>query len=64
MSGNFVVNKNEKVFSAIAFDQEHLQNNNKVNSEGGTIGILDNANALRQWTIYHTRSIPNWRRVQ
>ena len=63
MSGNFVVNKSEMVFSAISIDQGHEQNNSKVKCEGGTIGILDNANALAMDNT-RTRSIPNCRRVQ
>ena len=36
--GNFTVKKSERVFSAIAIDQAHEQNNASVKGDGGAVG--------------------------
>ncbi len=44
--GHFVLNKTCSACSAIAFDQEHEQNNGIVKGDGGAIDILQNPAAL------------------
>ena len=46
-NGHFTVQKTKRMFSAIPLDQAHEQNK----SDGGAIGITDNATALRRWMV-------------
>ena len=50
MSGNFVLQKSNNPFSAIALDQGHEQNNATIKGLGGVVGILsrDSESALRR----------------
>lgn len=50
-SGKFVVNKSQRSFSAIALDQVHEQLNAVVKSNGGAIGLTENAAALLRWMV-------------
>ncbi|KAL7408248.1 hypothetical protein ABVT39_020295 [Epinephelus coioides] len=50
-AGNFTIQKTNRVFSAIAVDQAHEQNNAWVKSAGGAIGLTENASALRRWMV-------------
>jgi hypothetical protein len=50
-SGNFVVHKTTKKFSAMALDQCHEQNNAMVKGSGGAIGLTGNPAALRNWMV-------------
>ena len=50
-SGNFVVHKTSKTFSAMALDQCHEQNNAMVKGSGGAIGLTGNPAALRRWMV-------------
>ena len=47
--GNFTVHKSPRLFSSIAIDQAHEQNNALVKSDGGAIGLTEDA--MRRWTI-------------
>ena len=49
--GHFVVNESGKVFSSMAEDQAHEQNNKHIKGDGRAIGIFDNENALMKWAI-------------
>ena len=49
--GNFVVNKTGRVFSSMAIDQAHKQNNAAVKSDGGAVGLTQNPEALRRWMV-------------
>ena len=49
IEGHFVAHKSRRVFSGLATDQVHEQNNAKVKGEGGAVGLLDSPNALRRW---------------
>ena len=49
--GNFVVNKTGRVFSSMAIDQAHEQNNAAVKSDGGAVGLTQNPEALRRWMV-------------
>jgi len=49
--GYFTVHKTERVFSSMAIDQAHEQNNAAVKSDGGVIGRMQNFEALRHWMI-------------
>ena len=49
--GNFVVNKTGRVFSSMAIDQAHEQNNAAVKSDGGAVGLTQNPAALRRWMV-------------
>jgi len=49
--GYFTVHKTERVFSSMAIDQAHEQNNAAVKSEGGAIGLMQNTDALRRWMV-------------
>ena len=48
MIGNFTVRKSERVFSAIAIDQAHEQNNASVKGDGGAVGLTENPAALHR----------------
>ena len=45
--GLFTVAKTSRRFSCIAIDQAHEQNNVMVKGNGGTVGLTENASALR-----------------
>ena len=49
--GNFVVKKTTHVFSGIAIDQAHEQNNASVKGDGGAVGLTENPAALRRWMV-------------
>lgn len=50
-NGNFTVRKTGRVFSAMAIDQAHEQNNCAVKSDGGAIGLTQSPDALRRWMV-------------
>ena len=50
-AGNFTVQKTKRVFSSIAIDQAHEQNNAWIKGDGGAVGLTENPNALRRWTV-------------
>lgn len=49
--GNFTIHKTRRVFSSMATDQAHEQNNAGVKSDGGAIGLTKNPEALRRWMV-------------
>lgn len=49
--GHFTVHKSRRVFSSMAIDQAHEQNNAAVKSDGGAIGLTQNPEALRRWMV-------------
>lgn len=49
--GNFTVHKTTRPFSSMAIDQAHEQNNAHVKGDGGAIGLFEDADALRRWTV-------------
>jgi len=52
LAGKFVVHKTHHMFSAMAIDQCHEQNNATVkDSAGGAIGLMTNPASLRRWMI-------------
>lgn len=50
-AGNFTVKKTTRVFSAIAIDQAHEQNNVSVKGGRGAVGLTENPEALRRWMV-------------
>ena len=50
-AGMFTVQKTSRIFSSIATDQAHEQNNACIKGDGGAVGLLDNPNALRRWMV-------------
>src|SRR5688572_1981145 len=48
-AGKFTVQKTRKVFSSIAIDQAHEQNNALIKGDGGAVGLTDNPSALHRW---------------
>lgn len=50
-AGKFVVHKTRRVFSSIAIDQAHEQNNAVVKGDGGAIGLTENPRALARWMV-------------
>ena len=42
LHGNFTINKTGCVFSNIAIDQAHKQNNARVKGDGGAVGLTHN----------------------
>ena len=48
---NFTVRKSRRVFSAIAIDQVHEQNNASVKGDSGAVGLTENPAALHQWMV-------------
>ena len=51
LKGNFTVRKSERIFSAIAIDQAHEQNNASVKGDGGAVGLTENPAALHGWMV-------------
>ena len=51
MKGNFVVQKSNHVFSLIALDHNHEQQNDIIKGEGGVVGLTEDPAALRRWMI-------------
>ena len=51
MKGNFTVKKSKHVFSALAIDHAHEQNNASVKGDGGAVGLTENPSALRRWMV-------------
>lgn len=51
MKGAFVVHKTAKLFSSIALDHAHEQENAIVKGDGGAVGLTENPAALRRWMI-------------
>ena len=43
--------KTTHVFSGIAIDQAHEQNNASVKVDGGAVGLTENPAALRRWMV-------------
>ncbi len=50
-AGKFVAQKSSHVFSCIALDQNHEQENEVIKGEGGAVGLTENPAALRRWMI-------------
>ena len=51
MSGKFAVFKSKRPFSAMAIVQAHEHANAVIKSDGGAIGITEDASALRRWMV-------------
>ena len=51
LSGNFVTQKSNHKFSALAHDQVHEQLNAMVKGDDGVIGITENEAALKRWMV-------------
>lgn len=51
VKGKFVVKKSKRLFSAIAIDQAHEQNNALVKGDGGAVGLTENSAALHRWMV-------------
>ena len=49
--GNFVIHKTERIFSGIAIDQAHEQNNALIKADGGAISLTERESALRRWMV-------------
>lgn len=49
--GKFTVHKTRRVFSSMALDHAHEQNNAAVKSDGGAISLTQNPEALRRWMV-------------
>ena len=50
-AGMFTVQKTKRIFSSIATDQAHEQNNACIKGDGGAVGLLDNPSALQRWMV-------------
>ena len=50
-NGSFTVKKTSRVFSSIAINQAHEQNNAYIKGDGGAVGLTDNPSALRRCMI-------------
>ena len=48
LNGNFIVQKSKHLFSLIALDHNHEQQNEMIKGEGGAVGLTEDAAALRQ----------------
>ena len=49
IAGKFVVQKTQRLFSMIALDQNHEQENAIIKGDGGAIGLTENPTALARW---------------
>ena len=50
-TGNFVVHKSRREFSAIPIDQAHEQNNAVIKGDGGAVGLTEDPGALWRWMV-------------
>ncbi|KAG0716348.1 hypothetical protein GWK47_009930 [Chionoecetes opilio] len=50
-NGKFVLAKSQRIFSLIALDHGHEQNNRVLKDEGGVIGLTQDADALLRWAV-------------
>ena len=48
-NGNFAVQKSTNLFSMLALDHAHEQNNAVVKGDGGAVGLFTNTQALLKW---------------
>ena len=44
--------KSRRVFSAIAIDRSHEQNNISVKGDGGAVGLTENPATLHRWMVF------------
>ena len=51
MKGKFVITKTLNLFSKMAIDQAHEQENEKVKGEGGAVGITEDPAGLLRWMV-------------
>ena len=51
MKGKFIITKTLNLFSKMAIDQAHEQENEKVKGEGGAVGITEDPAALLRWMV-------------
>ena len=51
IKAKFNVKKTKHVFSAIALDQAHEQNNAFVKGDGEAVGLTENPAALHRWMV-------------
>jgi len=49
--GGFTVHNSQHPFSAIASDQAHEQNNAALKEDGGAVGLTQNPDAFRRWSV-------------
>ena len=52
-AGAFTVKKSDRVFSNIGEDQAHEQHSKILKIDGGSIGILENEDALQEYYYYY-----------
>ena len=50
-NGNFVVARTNNDFSSMALDQRHEQLNKDIKGDGGMVGLTEDAEKFRHWTI-------------
>ena len=50
-NGGFTVRKSQRPFSAMAIDQAHEQNNATLKEDGGAVGLTQNPEAFRRWSV-------------
>lgn len=51
VQGKFVVQKTQHLFSMIALDQNHEQENEVIKGDGGAVGLTESPTALRRWMV-------------
>ena len=49
------------MFSGIAIDHAHEQNNTSVKGDGGGVGLTENPAALRRWMVTGPDGMSDWR---
>lgn len=50
-NGKFVISKTKTLFSALAIDQAHEQNNAMLKADGGAVGLMQDPVSLRRFTV-------------
>jgi len=50
-NGQFTIQRSSRVFSAMAIDHAHEQNNKWLKGDGGIIGLTENAASLNKWML-------------
>ena len=51
MKGEFTVQRSKRIFSKMSIDQAHEQLNAVAKGDGGVIGLTENEDFSRRWTV-------------
>lgn len=50
-NGNFIVSRTSNSFSSMGLDQRHEQLNKDIKGDGGMVGLTEDEDELRRWSV-------------